>query len=188
MGCRPGAASPGEWAQTIDRAKRLDPEAFDAIVELYASRLFGFFHRMLGRPDDAEDLVQEVFVRVVRTIQDYREDGRFESWLFKIAGNLARDRLRRPEIGPTEQLDEGSAGRTVDEEMDAPIDRAEESNRLQGLLARLPTVEREVVLLRHFGELSFAEIADYTQAPLGTVLSRAHRGLTKLRQWMESQR
>jgi len=66
------------------------------------------------------------------------------------------------------------------------LERREDTDRLQKCLAKLPSVEREVILMRHYGELSFAEIAEYTAAPLGTVLARAHRGLAKLRQWMES--
>ncbi len=191
------SASPA-WASVVLRAKKLDPTAFDEIVDAYAGRLAGFFRRMLGRQEDAEDLVQEVFVRVVRTIQDYREDGRFEAWLFRIAANLARDRIRHagksPRVG---SLDRGEA---ADEE--SPVDRpwadesanspesaaelADEVDRMQQALAKLPASEREVVLLRHYGHLSFAEIARFTETPLGTALSRAHRGLGKLKQWMES--
>lgn len=85
-----------DWAEVIRRARELDAEAFDEIVDAYAGRLYGFFHCMLGRREEAEDLVQEVFVRVVKSIPEYREEGRFEAWLFRIAGNLVRDRLRRP--------------------------------------------------------------------------------------------
>lgn len=70
--------------------------------------------------------------------------------------------------------------------VDDGLERREEMDRLQPFLAKLPSVEREAVLMRHYGELSFAEIAEYTAAPLGTVLSRVHRGLAKLREWMES--
>jgi len=181
-----------DWASVVRRAKGLDSAAFEEIVDAYAGRLYGFFRRMLGRREEAEDLVQEVFVRVVKAIAKYREEGRFEAWLFRIAGNLVRDRLRR------EPRDSalGTGGKNASE-LDSPTDCRtgdapdtlecrEDADRLQKCLAKLPTVEREVVLMRHYGELSFAEIAEYTAAPLGTVLSRAHRGLAKLRQWMES--
>ena len=196
-----------DWAAVMRRAKSLDAAAFDEIVDAYAGRLYGFFHRMLGGREEAEDLVQEVFVRVVKAIAEYREEGRFEAWLFRIAGNLVRDRLRRE---PRESA-LGTAGR--DDALDndcspkrsrafclplesrtdchmggaaETLERREDADRLQKCLAKLPSVEREVILMRHYGELSFAEIAEYTAAPLGTVLARAHRGLAKLRQWMES--
>ena len=186
------------WASVILRAQQLDPTAFDEIVDTYAGRLAGFFRRMLDRHEDAEDLVQEVFVRVVQTIQDYREDGRFEAWLFRIAANLARDRIRRKSRSPHVRSLDGSGAVDGDYAMeptpgdtsaDSPAGAAElpdEVDRMQHSLGRLPASEREVVLLRHFGHLSFAEIARFMETPLGTALARAHRGLGKLRQWMES--
>ena len=94
------AAGTDHWASIIRRAKKLDAEAFDVVVDAYGGRLAGFFRRLTGNGDEADDLVQEVFVRVVRTIGDYQEDGRFEAWLFRIAGNLARDRLRQRRARP----------------------------------------------------------------------------------------
>ncbi len=186
------AAVGTDWSGVIERARRLDAGAFDEIVDAYTDRLFGFFHRMLGGRSEAEDLVQEVFVRVVRTIGDYRDNGRFEAWLFKIAGNLARDRIRKERGAPVLEDDDRAAEISAPpdrfHDRQATMERAEQADRVQALLDRLPSLEREVVLLRHFGELSFQEIAEYTGSPLGTVLSRAHRGLSKLRGWMESQR
>jgi RNA polymerase sigma-70 factor (ECF subfamily) len=182
-----------DWASVVRRAKGLDAAAFEEIVDAYAGRLYGFFQRMLGGREEAEDLVQEVFVRVVKAIAEYREEGRFEAWLFRIAGNLVRDRLRREPresalgtSGQDDALDlESRTDRCTGDAQDT-LERSEDADRLQKCLTKLPTVEREVILMRHYGELSFAEIAEYTAAPLGTVLSRAHRGLAKLRQWMES--
>lgn len=182
-----------DWTSVVRRAKGLDAAAFDEIVDAYSGRLYGFFQRMLGGREEAEDLVQEVFVRVVKAVAEYREEGRFEAWLFRIAGNLVRDRLRRE---PRESaLGADGQDNALDQEswtgrhrFDAPdaLERREDVDLLQKCLTKLPTVEREVILMRHYGELSFAEIAEYTAAPLGTVLSRAHRGLAKLRLWMES--
>lgn len=187
------SATTQDWAEVIRKARGLDAGAFDEIVDAYSGRLYGFFHRMLGRREEAEDLVQDVFVRVVKGIADYREEGRFEAWLFRIAGNLVRDRLRRE---PKETAI-GTVGQEHAADLESRSDRRtggaaealecrEDMDRMQKCLAKLPSMEREVVLMRHYGELSFAEIAEYTSAPLGTVLARAHRGLAKLRQWMES--
>src|SRR3990172_5771299 len=150
-----GGGLTSEWASIIERAKRLDPEAFDEIVDAYSARLFGFFHRMLGRKEEAEDFVQEVFVRVVRTIKDYRDDGRFESWLFRIAGNLCRDRIRRERGAPAMEGDDALAAkdRPYSQKAGGPalgVERTELMDRLQQLLDRLPSMEREVILMRHF--------------------------------------
>src|SRR5215468_567733 len=81
-------------ADLIRRAQLQDPAAFESLVDQFGGRIFGFVYRMVGSRDEAEDLVQEVFLRVVRTIVRYHEDGRFESWVFRIAANLVRDRAR----------------------------------------------------------------------------------------------
>ncbi len=183
--------------EMIRRAQRLEPDSLDAIVEEYAPRLYGYFHRVTGSRNDAEDLVQEVFVRVVRMLPHYRHDGRFDAWIFRIAANLHRDRLRRLKRSPvqgyfepdqaTETESGPRAGRTAEDGGLAPsarMEREEETRRLEAALARLPIAEREAVMLRHYGELSFEEIAELMQTPLGTALARAHRGLQKLREWM----
>ncbi len=187
------SATEQDWAEVIRKATRLEAEAFDEIVDAYSGRLFGFFQRMLGGREEAEDLVQEVFVRIVKGIADYREEGRFEAWLFRIAGNLVRDRLRREPKEAATGIAEQDCAQDLELRTGRQTGGAGESlelqenvDRMQKCLAKLPSMEREVILMRHYGELSFAEIAEYTEAPLGTVLARAHRGLAKLRQWMES--
>ena len=170
-------------ASVIARAQRGEPEAFDELVDCYAGRLCGFFRRMLGRRAEAEDLVQEVFVRVVQTIDRYREDGRFEPWLFRIAANLARDRLRRR---VTDGRDDQPIVRDVAHAEPDPLVLREDLDRLQRAMSRLPQAEREVILLRHYGQLQFDEIALLTETPIGTALARAYRGLSKLRGWIES--
>jgi len=188
-----------DWKAVIQRAQRLDPDAFDVIVDAYAGRLCGFFRRLLGRRSDAEDLAQEVFVRVVRMIPQYRDDGRFEAWLFRIATNLARDRIRererRPAVVALEDAsqDEAVQRRVVDndehrmsEGTRLPLEEAETREAIDRALNRLPQAEREVILLRHYGRLTFEEIASTMGTPLGTALARAHRGLGKLREWVET--
>ena len=87
-------------AAVIRGAQRGDPAAYDVLVDQYAGRLFGFLLRLTGSRHDAEDLMQEVFLRVVRMIGHYDHHGRFEAWLFRIAMNLVRDRGRRASRPP----------------------------------------------------------------------------------------
>jgi RNA polymerase sigma-70 factor (ECF subfamily) len=181
-------------ASVIEGAQRREPEAFETLVGLYASRLYGFLYRFTGCQDDAQDLVQEVFVRLVRTIDQYEHEDRFEAWLFRIAANLARDRVRRLGRAPgtisldeVNRLDAGNQGRAEQsgianrDRPDREMELAEDVDRLQRALDDLPETEREVVMLRHYSDLSFAEIAELMGTPLGTALARAHRGLRKLR-------
>ena len=179
--------------ELIAGAQRREPDAFDALVDAYSARLYGYFYRRTGSRHDAEDLLQEVFVRVVRTIERYTHDGRFEAWLFRIAANLIRDRVRRSQRSG--DLGRGVGGDSDEVLSDRPdgsadepaevVSRAEQCDRLQDALGQLPEPERDVILLRHFSHLSFKEVAQVMGTPLGTALARAHRGLARLRELME---
>lgn len=188
-------------AGLIQAAQEGDSASFDRLIEQFSDRIFGFLFRMTGARQDAEDLMQETFVRVVRTIRSYQHDGRFEAWLFRIAANLARDRLRRIRRTPKVVRDLAGAGGGGEEEApltptewaagahepaDAALIRLEDRDALNAALAALPDGEREVVMLRHFSQLSFKDIAEALGCPLGTALARAHRGLARLRELMNA--
>ena len=175
----------------LRRAARRDPDALSSLVDLYSPRVYGLLYRLSGSRDVAEDLLQETFLRVVRGIDKYEHSGKFESWLFRIAANLARDRARQQRRrGWTTSLD-GDAGENDDllaiedaaigSRLDERIMQRETRERLDECLQRLAEPEREILLLRHFAELPFAEIADVLGIPLGTALARAHRALKRLR-------
>lgn len=185
-------------ADVIERAQRRDPAAFEVLVEAYSRRLYGFLYRLTGHRDESDDLLQEVFVRVVRMIDKYEHDGRFEAWLFRIAMNLARDRVRRirkspvvpaaeyrPADGSESQADILDRPHGEQEAPDGRAELADEVDRLQWALAQLNDAEREVIMLRHFSDMPFSDIAQVMGTPLGTALARAHRGLRRLREIME---
>ena len=194
-----GGLEPEQMASVIERAQRLDPDAYDLLVDEYAPRLFGFFYRLAGSREDAEDLLQEVLLRLVRMLPRYRHEGRFEAWLFRVAANLARDRIRRARRAPTivslSGASDDQSDPTPPDEWDgsgkgpaSPDERLihrERVDRMQAALEQLPAPEREVIMLRHYSALTFAEIAELMGTPLGTALARAHRGLAKLRRIME---
>lgn len=176
--------------ELLERARRRDPAALANLVERFSSRVFGLLFRLTGRRDVAEDLLQETFLRVVREIERYEHTGKFESWLFRIAANLVRDRARSlGRRGEAASLDAGwgdeevrPAARPAD--TGDPLGRLvqrELGDRLSAGLGRLSDAEREIILLRHYAELPFREIADLLGIPLGTALARAHRALQHLR-------
>ena len=185
-----------ELSDVIARAQARDPSAFDELIECYGPRLFGYFYRVTGRRAEAEDLLQDLFVRLVGMLGQYQHDGRFEPWLFRIATNLVRDRIRRlraaRELGRPTSLDgqNDDCGVVAVQPADPrPLDRletAEELDRLGRAIQALPEPERVVVLLRHFSQMPFREIADLMGTPLGTALARAHRGLARLRDLLEA--
>jgi RNA polymerase sigma-70 factor (ECF subfamily) len=165
------------------------PEAFERLVREYGDRIYRFVKRLSGeRP--AEDLTQEVFIRVHRSIETYRPEGRFESWLFAIANNLCIDhaRRRKPEASLSD-VDEGLAPERFAASSAEPLDRLEEEERKRALLRaveRLPWEQRQVFLLREEAGLSFREIAEVTGCPLNTALGRMHYAMEALRKSLKA--
>ncbi|MFQ5805038.1 MAG: RNA polymerase sigma factor [Phycisphaerae bacterium] len=182
---------PAGLDRLLRRVRKRDPEALHELVDAYSARVFGLLYRLTGSRETAEDLLQETFLRVVRMIAEYEPGGRFEAWLFRIAANLARDHVRRAKRrGPSVPLDglerhgERGAPKLADAGQPEPsgeLLKKEAGERLNACLQELPETDREVILLRHFSELSFREIADVLEIPLGTALARAHRALKRLR-------
>jgi RNA polymerase sigma-70 factor (ECF subfamily) len=155
-------------------------------VREHAAAVRGYLLGLTRRHDLADDLLQEVFARAWRARDQYREQGHERAFLLKVADRAAIDhaRRRRAEV----QLDE-PAWREVEpvDERAEPLEaiaRQEASDEMLALLNQLTPAQTRVLLLRFFGELTFEEIAQTLDCPLGTVLSHCRRGLSSLRQKM----
>ncbi len=200
------ATSPDILEGLLDGASRGEDSAWKQLVDLYADRVFGLLHKHCRDRDLAEELTQATFVRIVRKIGDYRERGRFEPWLFRIAMNLLRDEMRRRKRQATPMDMTAGGGRgdsqasggwqavqanlasSATPEQMTPFDelaQAEQVEQLKLAVEQLPEADREVLYLRHTAGLSFNEIAETLDQPLGTVLARGHRALCKLRKILE---
>lgn len=160
-------------------------------MDAYAPRLYGYFYRATRDHHEAEDLLGEMTLRLVKQLNKYDEQGRFEPWLFRIAANLVRDRIRRRKARPvTSSLSAGrQEGASLGDAIPAPAEHveagliAEEQNRqLADALATLDDQTREMILLRHYGEMPFKDIAELYACPVGTALAKVHRGLKRLRE------
>lgn len=178
---------------TIASAQSGSSDGFASLLEAYGPRLYGYFFRATGSHHDAEDLLGEMMLRLVKRLKNYDDRGKFEPWLFRIAANMVRDRIRRSKANPgpislsAEDDDGGSMGEQlpgVAEAVDADVLAGEMGAELGEAMARLDDTTRQMILLRHFGEMSFKEIAEVFECPLGTVLARVHRGLKALRRLM----
>lgn len=184
---------PAGLERLLCRARRREPAALQRLVELFAPRVFGLLYRLTGSREIAEELLQETFLRLVRTIGDYEHSGRFQAWLFRIATNLVRDHARRQRRRqPTLPLDDaqrdGLARLAVSQTGPAEeLQRRESRQRVNAALDALGALDREIILLRHFAGLSFREIAALLEIPLGTALARAHRALKRLRDLLGDQ-
>jgi RNA polymerase sigma-70 factor (ECF subfamily) len=165
------------------------PAAFERLVREYGDRLYRFALRLVGERG-AEDLTQEVLLRVFRSIGSYEPTGRFDSWLFTIANHLAIDeaRRRKPEA-PLTEIDEEARGDRFASAMPEPSESLEEAERRRALLQaveRLPLDQRQVFLLREEAGLSFKEIAEILQCPLNTALGRMHYAMEHLRKALKT--
>lgn len=177
----------------IASAQAGKPEGFSALLEAYGPRLYGYFFRATGSHHDAEDLLGEMMLRLVKRLKSYDDRGRFEPWLFRIAANMVRDRIRRSRTNPAGMSlsAEDDSGGTMAEQLagenpavEADMLAGEASAEMNEALNKLDPMTRQMILLRHFGEMSFKEIAALFECPLGTVLARVHRGLRALRELM----
>ncbi len=175
-----------ELARIIDGCKSGDADSFAQVVDMYAGRCYGYFYRLTGDRDLSDELLSELFIRLVQKIRSYK-GGAFESWLFKIASNIFHDHLRGKQRRK-KLLDAHRAEIEQEPGLNEPRFSDEGGIRLDKLqvqLQRLDTDTRELIMLRFYSELSFKEIAELRSEPIGTALSKLHRGLKKLRELME---
>jgi len=164
------------------------PRDFDGLQDelvAMAPRVYGLLVRLVGRPEVAEDLVQETLLRAFRSAGTYRPEGKLRAWLFRIAVNLARDWVRRRPREPSVGLDGGPDGTgppvaAPEAPPDAGLLGRERAAHVEAAMARLSEPDRLVLLLRYYADMPFKDIARTTREPLGTVLARAHRALRKL--------
>jgi len=142
--------------------------------------LFAFLYRMCGDPDLAEELMQETFVRAIQAAKRYRPAASVTTWLFSIAANLVRDRWRRQaRRGDPVPID--GLALASEESPEAEVLKQASHEALRSALLHLPLEQRSALILRYYHDLSYEEIAQTLACPVGTVRSRIHNGLARLR-------
>jgi RNA polymerase sigma-70 factor (ECF subfamily) len=171
-----------EIADLLEKCRQGNPAALGRVVDLYSARCYGYFYRLTGSRDISEELLSELYIRLVEKIDSF-EGGSFEKWLFTIASNLFRDRLRK-QYRQKRLLEEKARLMEIESGPDKDVD-GEISDRLQQGLKNLDSETAELIMMRFYGDLSFKELAEMRSEPIGTTLSKVHRGLKKLKEWME---
>ena len=168
-----------------------DDRAFDALFERWAARVLRFLERMVSEAGVAEDLVQETFLRVWRARERYEPGARFSTWLFTIAGNAARNELRRPfRRASHESLDDGDeegaplALSGEDPPSDELVDARRAGQGLEAALAELPERQRSALWLRAVEGLSYAEVAEALATSEKSVKALIHRARVTLAKTM----
>lgn len=173
-----------------------DVKAFDLLVKRWEKPLLSHCHRMVNDLSLAEDLRQEVFIRVYRSAKTYEVTAKFSTWIYRIATNLCLDTLakqrRRKEV-PIAVYTEPEP-QTVDENLIDPAQRPDEAatkkeleSQVRWALSRLPEEQRQVVVMRHYDGLKFHEIAEILSCPVSTVKSRMAIAIQRLGQMLSRQ-
>lgn len=179
----------------MDEFRLGDADAFEVLVTRHSRGLYNFLLRSVHAPARAEELLQEVLLRVIRSKDRYRRSARFTTWVYTIARNLCVDESRRARFRDHESLDAplrrrrapGSASlmsTLASEELlpDLIAESPRLRERLNGAVLRLPSDQREVFLMRLMAGMSFREIGETVGAPENTVKSRMRYALDKLRE------
>jgi RNA polymerase sigma-70 factor, ECF subfamily len=164
-------------SELVERLQRGEEPAFDELMGRYKRPLVNFCYRLLGNADDADDVAQEVFVRVYQRIVSYRPSGKFTTWLFALAHNASIDRLRYRQRHPTESLDAAPEPATVSRETET----REIGDQIAAAVAELPEDQRTAVVLAEYHGMSYAEIAGIMQCSEKSVESRLYRAKQTLR-------
>jgi len=182
----------------IARLIERDEQAFEEIVRQYRDKVFSLIYRMLGNRQEAEDVAQDVFITVFKTIDSFRGEAKFSTWLLRIAANHAKNRIKHLARRPTEGVDPDDVsqvkvsndrpGPPVQSRIESPdklLEAVESERLIQEAIANLPEDQRLLVVLRDVEELSYQEIEEITGLPEGTIKSRLHRARMAVKEWLD---
>ena len=182
----------------IDRLMERDEQAFSEIVRQYGDKVFSLIYRMLGNRQEAEDVAQDVFITVFKTIESFRGEAKFSTWLLRIAANHAKNRIKHLARRPTEGADPDDVSqlrarptgrrrpcRPGSKVPDAMLEAMQTERLMQEAIANLPEDQRLLVVLRDVEEMSYQEIEEITGLPEGTIKSRLHRARMAIKEWLD---
>jgi RNA polymerase sigma-70 factor (ECF subfamily) len=181
----------------IRRLRDRDERAFRELVAEHRDRIYNLTYRMMGDPSEAEDLAQEVFITVFKSIDSFRGDAKFSTWLYRVAANHCKNRIKylaRRHDRDHAEYDEAAprlaaagavTGPAASPRPDLELEGVERDRVLQAAIAQLEDDQRLLIVLRDIEELSYDEIYVITELPEGTVKSRLHRARLALRKKLQ---
>ncbi len=178
-------------SQLISLYKNGNEEAFAELLNRHRSKIFTTIYLIVKDRYVAEDLLQDTFIKVVNTIKSgrYNEEGKFLPWVQRIAHNLAIDYFRRDKRYPTIVMEDGSrVFNTLDfaeDSIESLKVKQDTVALLKNLIQELPDAQKEVLIMRHYMQMSFQEIADCTNVSINTALGRMRYALINLRKKMQ---
>jgi len=181
----------------LARLQKRDERAFVELVQLYQARVYKLVYRMLGRRDEAEDMAQEVFVQVFKAVGSFRGDSKLSTWIYRIAVNLCKNRIkylgrrkteaRDDDDAPDREREDGAPGVTsaAVHRPDHMVEGYQLEQIVHECITEMDPDFREILVLRDVEDLSYEELAAITGLPDGTVKSRLHRARAMLKAAVE---
>ena len=169
-----------------------DPSAFDLLVLRWDRKIQGAIYRLMGSEEEARDLCQEAFLKAYRGLGGFKGEARFSSWLYQIALNLCRDRMRRRRgrvMVSLDALEAEAQGAVLRDEASTHdlVEARDLQQRVRAAVMALPDDQREVIVLKEYEGLTFQEIAEVLDLPVSTVKTRLYRGLERMREHLVGQ-
>jgi len=187
-------------AMTLDKIQELEDreliaisirgseDTFEELVRRYQRPIVSYIYRMLNDYDGSLDVAQEVFIKVYKSLERYSSDYKFSTWLYRIAHNAAIDHIRK-RSGKEQSLETENQEGTFQLQLESPRPNPEQDREqsewrveIESVVKCLPSVYRELIVLRHAKDLSYGEIAEVTDLPLGTVKNRLFRAREMMRE------
>lgn len=168
-----------------------DERAFEELLNRHQQKIYTSIYLFVKDQDQAEDIFQEVFIKIIDTLRKgkYNHEGKFSQWAMRISYNLCVDNFRRskrrPQVQPTEEFDIFEVLRLADDNAEQRIMKSQTHEKVRKLVDMLPLEQREVVILRHYADMSFKEIAQLTRVSINTALGRMRYALINIRKMME---
>lgn len=177
--------------ELVARSQDGDLESFNQLITRWERPIYALAYRVIGREEDARDVVQDTFLRAYRALPGFKGQAKFSSWLYRIALNLCRDWIRRQRRAPVTQIPEDvdpselAAESEPAESIEDLVARRELSSIVEQAMTELSEEQRTAIILKEYHGMTFQEIADLQGCPLSTVKTRLYQGLSQLRRQLE---
>lgn len=161
--------------------------AFETLLNRHRSKIYTSIYLFVKDPDLAEDIFQDVFIKIIDTLRKgkYNHEGKFLQWAMRISYNMCVDHFRRSKrrtkVSATETFDIFDVLETKEDNMETRIIKSQLHQKVRDLVDQLPAEQREVVILRHYADMSFKEISQLTRVSINTALGRMRYALINMR-------
>lgn len=168
-----------------------DERAFEELLSRHKSKIYTSIYLFVKDQSLAEDIFQEVFIKIIDTLRKgkYNHEGKFVQWAMRISYNMCVDYFRRskrrPKVSPTEAFDIFDVLQSSDDNAEQTIIKSQTHAKIRNLVDQLPPEQREVVILRHYADMSFKEISQLTRVSINTALGRMRYALINIRKMIE---